>query len=68
MPLHKGSSEKTISQNIREMRAAGHPQAQAVAAAERMADESRHPKKHPHVHDGGGKVSEHTPHPGGYMK
>ena len=33
MPLKKGSSKKVISENIREMRESGHPQAQAVAAA-----------------------------------
>lgn len=33
MPLTKGRSPATISRNIRERRAAGHPQAQAVAAA-----------------------------------
>lgn len=32
-PLKPGSSDKTISQNIREMMHHGHPQAQAVAAA-----------------------------------
>jgi hypothetical protein len=41
MPLESGSSEKTISSNIREMVHAGHPQRQAVAAAMRTARESR---------------------------
>ena len=39
MPLAHGSSEKTISSNIREMIHAGHPQDQAVAAALRTARE-----------------------------
>ena len=42
MPLESGSSQATISHNIKEMRAAGHPEAQAVAAAEHNADKSRH--------------------------
>lgn len=33
MPLKKGSSKETVSQNIREMIKSGHPQKQAVAAA-----------------------------------
>lgn len=40
MPLAKGKSRKVISGNIKEMRAAGHPQKQAVAAAMRQARES----------------------------
>lgn len=35
MPLKPGTSPKTVSSNIKEMRAAGHPPAQAVAAAMR---------------------------------
>jgi hypothetical protein len=41
MPLKKGSSQKTISGNIREMIKAGHPQKQAVAASMRQAGKSR---------------------------
>jgi|HubBroStandDraft_1064217.scaffolds.fasta_scaffold354673_3 hypothetical protein len=37
MPLAKGSSQATISENIAELVRSGHPQRQAVAAAERMA-------------------------------
>jgi hypothetical protein len=37
MPLRKGSSKKIISSNIREMRKAGYPQKQAVAASMRSA-------------------------------
>jgi len=45
MPLKKGSSRATISSNIREMRAAGHPQRQAVAAAMRQARKSRRSRR-----------------------
>lgn len=41
MPLKPGKSKKTISKNIREMRRAGKPQKQAVAAAMRKAGKSR---------------------------
>ena len=46
MPLKKGSSQSTISANIREMMHAGHPQKQAIAAAMRSAGKSRKKKKH----------------------
>ena len=41
MPLKKGSSQETISSNIREMRHAGHPEDQSIAAAMRMAGKPR---------------------------
>lgn len=44
MPLKKGKSKSVISENIREMMHAGHPQKQAIAAAMRQAGKSR--KKH----------------------
>ena len=43
MPLRPGSSQKTVSHNIGEMVAAGHPQKQAVAAA--LSNARQHPKK-----------------------
>ena len=45
MPLAKGSSKATISKNIKEMRHAGHPQDQSVAAAMRSAGKSKGGKK-----------------------
>lgn len=42
MPLKEGKSKKIISQNIKEMRHAGYPEKQAVAAS---LNEARRPKK-----------------------
>lgn len=41
MPLHHGTSQKTISSNISEMIHAGHPHDQAIAAALNVAKKSR---------------------------
>ena len=45
MPLKSGKSKETVSKNIKEMMASGHPQKQAVAAALKKARESRGKKK-----------------------
>lgn len=49
MPLKKGSSQETISENISEMIRSGHPRKQAIAAAMRSAGKSRPRKKKHHV-------------------
>lgn len=41
MPLKRGSSQATISANIREMMSAGHPRDQAIAAALNTARKAR---------------------------
>lgn len=46
MPLKRGSSQATISANIRDMVNAGHSQAQAVAAAMRKSHEQPADKRH----------------------
>lgn len=44
MPLESGKSRAVISHNVAEMRRAGHPEDQSVAAAFRKAGESRSDK------------------------
>lgn len=41
MPLKTGTTQKVVSSNIKEMKAAGHPIKQSIAAALRMKDESQ---------------------------
>jgi hypothetical protein len=41
MPLKKGSGKSVVSDNIREMIKAGHPQKQAVAASLNSAGKGR---------------------------
>lgn len=45
MPLKNGSSQQTISRNIRTEIAAGRPRKQAIAIAERKAGKPRPRKK-----------------------
>lgn len=45
MPLKRGSSQETISSNIRKMMREGYPQRQAVAASLSTARKSRKPSR-----------------------
>jgi hypothetical protein len=45
MPLKKGSSDKTVSSNIKKLREEGYPPAQSVAISLEKAGKSRKDKK-----------------------
>jgi len=45
MPLKRGSSDQTISENIRRLMEEGYPQKQAIAIATRNAGKKRKKKR-----------------------
>jgi|TARA_R110001599_G_scaffold23989_2_gene87056 hypothetical protein len=45
MPLDRGSSDKTISKNIRQLVKEGYPKEQAIAIATRYAGKTRKKKR-----------------------
>jgi hypothetical protein len=45
MPLKKGSSQKTVSSNISELRHSGYPEKQSIAIAMSNAGKSKKSKK-----------------------
>ena len=62
VPLERGTDRKTISGNIREMIASGHPQKQAVAAAldtARRSGADIKPNPHRRSYAKGGSVKIH---------
>ncbi len=61
MPLDPGSSQETISENIREMMASGHPQKQAVAAALENARRTGRDEGFSPVWSGMDVILAHTP-------
>lgn len=57
MPLKPGHSRKRIAKNIEDMREAGYPEEQAVAAAMRVSHSN--PKTQKHFKDRMGKAVKH---------